>query len=105
MISPPDLGFNAIWISPVPDNYPNAFHGYAAKNMEKINNFFGGEQALHDLVSACHARGTNSLAFPAFSRPKLSILIFPIFTFYCSDIWVMVDVVANHMGNTDTNYS
>lgn len=68
-----NLGFNAIWISPVPDNYPNAFHGYAAKNMTQINSHFGGESGLKSLIDACHKR----------------------------DIWVMVDVVANHMGNTD----
>ncbi|KAL4446911.1 hypothetical protein ABPG74_014883 [Tetrahymena malaccensis] len=71
------MGFNAIWISPVPDNYPNQFHGYAAKNMTEINSHFGGADGLKSLIDACHKR----------------------------DIWVMIDVVANHMGNTDQNYS
>lgn len=43
----------------MPDNYPNAFHGYAAKNMTEINSFFGGENALKELVDACHKRGTK----------------------------------------------
>lgn len=55
-----DLGFNAIWISPVPDNYPNAFHGYAAKNMTEINSHFGGESGLRSLIDACHKRGKFS---------------------------------------------
>jgi len=28
-----DLGFDAIWISPIVDNYPNNYHGYAARNI------------------------------------------------------------------------
>ena len=71
------MGFNAIWISPVPDNIDGAFHGYAAKDLSKINSHFGGEKALKSLIDACHS----------------------------VDIWVMVDVVANHMGNIDTNFA
>jgi alpha-amylase len=41
-----------------------------------LNSNFGSEQDFKDFIAACHAR----------------------------NIWVMVDVVANHMGNTDTNY-
>ena len=51
------MGFNAIWISPIPDNYPNQFHGYAAKNMTEVNKHFGGEAGLKSLVDACHAQG------------------------------------------------
>ena len=40
------MGFNAIWISPVVENYPGAFHGYAAKNIFNINPYFGSEQDL-----------------------------------------------------------
>ncbi|XP_013396432.1 acid alpha-amylase [Lingula anatina] len=64
------LGVNAIWISPVVENTPGGYHGYWAKNISNINPKFGSPQDLKDLVSACHARG----------------------------IWVMVDVVGNHMG-------
>ncbi|EGR31091.1 hypothetical protein IMG5_118160 [Ichthyophthirius multifiliis] len=72
-----ELGFNAIWISPIPLNQDNQFHGYAAKDLSRINPNFGGEQGLKDLVDACHLK----------------------------DIWVMVDVVGNHMGNIDLNFS
>jgi len=61
------LGADAIWISPVVLNQPDAYHGYAAKDLYTINPIFGGEQGLKDLVAAAHKR----------------------------DIYVMVDVVAN----------
>lgn len=64
------LGANAIWISPMVENTPGGFHGYWAKNIYKINPHFGSEEDLKNLISECHRR----------------------------DIWVMLDVVANHMG-------
>jgi alpha-amylase len=67
------MGFNAIWISPIVENVPNSFHGYGAKNLYKINPYFGGEDGLIELIKYCHQR----------------------------DVWVMVDVVANHVGIQD----
>jgi alpha-amylase len=71
------MGFDAIWISPVPENTDGDYHGYAAKNWEKINDHFGTEDELKSLVDTAHSKG----------------------------IAVMVDVVANHSGcvpgNTD----
>jgi alpha-amylase len=64
-----DLGFDAIWISPVVDNLDGGYHGYWARNWEGLNQHFGDEAALTRFVSECHKR----------------------------DIWVMVDVVANHV--------
>ena len=64
-----DLGFDAIWISPVVDNLDGGYHGYWAKNWEGLNQHFGDEASLKNFVSECHKR----------------------------DIWVMVDVVANHV--------
>jgi alpha-amylase len=72
-----DLGFDAIWISPVVDNSDGGYHGYWARNWQKINDHFGGEQALKDLVSAAHQMG----------------------------IWVMVDVVGNHVAPVEHDYS
>lgn len=72
-----DLGFDAIWISPVVDNLDNGYHGYWARNWQKINDHFGGEQALKDLVNAAHNMG----------------------------IWVMVDVVGNHVAPVEHDYS
>jgi alpha-amylase len=65
------MGFDAIWISPVIENNPGGYHGYWAKNIYEMNEYFGGASGLRALIDACHAR----------------------------DIWVMVDVVGNHMGN------
>lgn len=70
------LGANAIWISPIVLNTDNGYHGYWAQNIFEINPHFGTKEDLKSLVAACHDR----------------------------DVWVMVDIVANHMGyppNTD----
>ena len=66
-----DLGFNAIWISPIVENTPDGYHGYWAKNIYNINSYFGTSDDLHNLIEECHNR----------------------------DIWVMLDVVGNHMGS------
>ncbi|CAG2256696.1 AMY [Mytilus edulis] len=67
------LGANAIWISPIVINTPKGYHGYWAKDIYNFNEHFGTEEDFKYLLSECHKR----------------------------DIWVMVDVVANHMGYTD----
>ena len=72
-----DLGFDAIWISPVVDNTDNGFHGYWARDWSKINDKFGSPDQLKKLVAAAHA----------------------------IDIWVMVDVVANHVGPVGDDFS
>ena len=72
-----DLGFDAIWISPVVDNTDQGYHGYWAKNWELINSHFGDEAALKRLVDKAHSM----------------------------DIWVMVDVVANHVGPVEHFYN
>mmetsp|Transcript_29143 Transcript_29143/g.43914 ORF Transcript_29143/g.43914 Transcript_29143/m.43914 type:complete len:181 (+) Transcript_29143:42-584(+) len=64
------MGFDAIWISPVVDNIDGGYHGYWARNWEKVNENFGSEDDLKNLVQAAHAK----------------------------DMYVMVDVVANHGG-------
>lgn len=71
------MGANAIWISPIVANTDDGYHGYWLKDLNQINPHFGTEDDLHDLVSACHAK----------------------------DIWVMVDVVGNHVGPVGTDYS
>lgn len=75
------MGFNAIWISPIPSNididtiYGVGWHGYWQDNIYELNPYFGTEQDLIDFVNEAHKR----------------------------DIWVMVDVVANHVGPNVTN--
>ena len=63
------MGFDAIWISPIIENREDSYHGYHLTNLYNLNYHFGSEDDFRALVSACHA----------------------------NDIWVMVDVVANHV--------
>ena len=37
------MGFDAIWISPVIDNTEGGYHGYWARDWDKINSHFGTE--------------------------------------------------------------
>ncbi|KAK2960783.1 putative Alpha-amylase [Blattamonas nauphoetae] len=71
------LGMDAIWISPVVANTPGSYHGYHATNFYEINSNFGSAQELKDLVAACHQK----------------------------DIWVMVDIVVNHVGDVNEDWS
>jgi alpha-amylase len=76
-----DLGFDAIWISPIPSNvdgetvYGVGWHGYWQNHLETLNRNFGTEEDLIEFIRQAHAR----------------------------DIWVMLDVVANHVGPNLTN--
>lgn len=67
------MGFDAIWISPIPANSANGYHGYWATNFEALNENFGSEDDLKALISAAHDKG----------------------------VYVMLDVVANHAGPTE----
>ena len=74
------LGCDAVWISPVVTNAPNGFHGYWATNMLEINPYWGTPADFVALSVELHKR----------------------------DMWLMVDVVANHMAALDMvhgNYS
>ncbi|KAF7872233.1 hypothetical protein EAF04_003158 [Stromatinia cepivora] len=71
-----DMGFTAIWISPIVENIVgntvdgSGYHGYWAQNIYKVNPNFGTPADLKALSAALHARG----------------------------MYLMVDVVTNHMG-------
>ena len=73
------MGFNAIWISPIIENVNNnwTYHGYSGINFYRLNSHFGTEQDLINLITECHKR----------------------------DIWIMVDVVANHIGNVGNDFN
>ncbi|TGJ83230.1 hypothetical protein E0Z10_g5535 [Xylaria hypoxylon] len=64
------MGFDAIWITPVVTNSNGGYHGYWAQDLYGINPNYGTADDLKSLVNAAHEK----------------------------DIYVMVDVVANHMG-------
>jgi alpha-amylase len=70
------MGFNAIWISPVVENTPDSYHGYHFTNLYNLNDNFGTEDDFRELISECHER----------------------------DIWIMIDVVANHVGPVGMSY-
>ena len=71
-----NLGFDAIWISPIVANvegdtyYGEAYHGYWAQDIYKLNPHFGSAEDLGALSEELHKR----------------------------DMFLMVDVVANHFG-------
>jgi len=71
------MGFDAIWISPIVENTEGSYHGYHLTNLYNLNSHFGSESDFKNLISTCHSKG----------------------------IWVMVDVVANHVGPVGTDYS
>ncbi|KAI1642684.1 glycoside hydrolase family 13 protein [Daldinia loculata] len=64
------MGFDAIWITPVVTNSDGGYHGYWATDLYGINSNHGTADDLKALVSAAHEKG----------------------------IYIMVDVVANHVG-------
>eukprot|EP01130_Rhizamoeba_saxonica_P017675 TRINITY_DN8618_c0_g1_i1.p1 TRINITY_DN8618_c0_g1~~TRINITY_DN8618_c0_g1_i1.p1 ORF type:complete len:472 (-),score=78.46 TRINITY_DN8618_c0_g1_i1:16-1431(-) len=71
-----NLGFDAVWITPIVNNTPGGYHGYWLQDLFGFNPNFGSEKDFVDFVRECHKR----------------------------DIWVMVDVVANHVGPVGYNY-
>eukprot|EP00029_Vermamoeba_vermiformis_P005603 TRINITY_DN1998_c0_g1_i1.p1 TRINITY_DN1998_c0_g1~~TRINITY_DN1998_c0_g1_i1.p1 ORF type:complete len:471 (-),score=85.46 TRINITY_DN1998_c0_g1_i1:52-1464(-) len=71
------MGFDAIWISPVVDNTPGGYHGYWMRNLNKVNDHFGSSSDLSSMVNTAHNNG----------------------------VWVMVDVVGNHVGPVNYDYS
>ena len=71
------MGFDAIWISPMPLNAGDDYHGYAFLDLYSLNDHFGDEASLKSLIKTAHAKG----------------------------VWVMLDVVANHVAPVDTSYT
>ena len=71
------MGFDAIWISPHISNKGNDYHGYGGLNWEKANEHFGTQEDLISLVKTAHEKG----------------------------IYVMADVVANHVAPVGEDYS
>lgn len=65
-----DLGFTAIWISPVVANQIRGYHGYWPVDFYRTNENFGSLDKLKELVTTAHGKG----------------------------IKVLVDLVVNHTG-------
>jgi alpha-amylase len=78
-----NLGFDAIWISPIVANieavtiYGEAYHGYWAQDIYKLNPHFGSADDLLALSDELHKR----------------------------DMYLMVDVVTNHFGPPNSSAS
>ncbi|KAF2443476.1 carbohydrate-binding module family 20 protein [Karstenula rhodostoma CBS 690.94] len=65
-------GFDAVWITPVVANSAGGYHGYWAQDLYAVNSNLGTAAELTSLVNTAHSKG----------------------------IYVMVDIVANHMGKS-----
>jgi len=65
------MGFDAVWISPIVKNTDQGYHGYWAQDITSINEHFG---TLSDLISLRNALNNRGM-------------------------YLMIDVVGNHMGN------
>jgi alpha-amylase len=48
------LGCTALWLSPLFENNPNSYHGYAIQNYLEIDKRFGTKEDLEELVDAAH---------------------------------------------------
>ncbi|KII86283.1 glycoside hydrolase family 13 protein [Plicaturopsis crispa FD-325 SS-3] len=82
-----DMGFDAVWISPVSANIEGnitgtgqAFHGYWTEDISRLNDHFGTAADLQNLSSSLHSRG----------------------------MYLMFDVVVNHLAGSslpNLNYS
>ena len=75
------LGCTALWLSPIFENTPNAYHGYSIFNYLNIDPNFGTKQDLIELVDRAHSFKRNGQPHP---------------------IRVILDVVINNSGDTWT---
>jgi glycosidase len=50
-----DLGCTALWLSPVFENNPGSYHGYAIQNYLDVDKRFGTKADLEELVDRAHA--------------------------------------------------
>ena len=66
-----DLGCTALWLSPVFQNNPESYHGYAIENYLEVDKRFGTKEELEELVDKAHAL----------------------------DMRVFLDIVLHHSGN------
>ena len=71
------MGFDAIWISPIVKNAEGSYHSYHTIDFYALNEHFGTEEDIQNLITECHNR----------------------------DIYVMLDVVANHVALVGNDFS
>lgn len=70
------LGVTALWLTPVNDNQDGplvgkywGYHGYWIQNFDKVEERFGDEQTLKELVTQAHARGLKVLLDAVVNHP------------------------------------
>src|SRR5690606_18983150 len=51
-----NLGCTALWLSPVFENNPHSYHGYAIQNYLEVDKRWGTKDDLETLVDAAHER-------------------------------------------------
>ncbi|MBM7554077.1 alpha-amylase family glycosyl hydrolase [Thalassobacillus pellis] len=56
-----DLGYTAIWITPIMDNGPKGYHGYWVKDFMKVEEHFGTMEDAKRLVEEAHKRDMKVL--------------------------------------------
>lgn len=71
------MGFDAIWISPIVKNTDGSYHGYHLTDLDSLNEKYGTKAELQSLIAKAHEKG----------------------------IWMMLDVVANHVGPVGEDFS
>lgn len=72
------LGCTSIWLSPIFENNPGAYHGYNINNYLNVDPHFGTKQDLVDLVDAAHNYKKGGKSCP---------------------LRIILDVVINHSGD------
>ena len=65
-----EMGFTAIWLTPIFENMNKGYHGYWIKDFYQTNDYFGSMEEFKTLVKEAHKR----------------------------DIKVILDFVVNHVG-------
>lgn len=50
-----DLGCTALWLSPLFENNPQSYHGYAIQNYFEVDKRFGTKEDLEEMVNKAHA--------------------------------------------------
>ncbi len=72
-----EMGWDAIWISPIVKNAEGSYHSYHTLDFYDINEHFGTEEDIQSLIKKCHD----------------------------NDVFVMLDVVANHVALVGNDFS
>ncbi|RUS17435.1 hypothetical protein BC937DRAFT_89984 [Endogone sp. FLAS-F59071] len=99
------MGFDAIYISPIPENAADGYHGYWATDFYSVNSNFGTASDLQALVKAAHDLSTWRLiincCYCMYGITQVTCIhLPPLYICYILGMYVMLDTVANHAGPT-----